>query len=58
MSDIVNRSYYNPEYHRDYYQKNKQKIIERAKERWAKMSDKEREEYYEGLKKQRRKLKK
>lgn len=58
LDSIVNKSYYNSDYAKDYYQKNKNKIIERAKNRWANLSDKEKREYYEDRKQQRRKLKK
>ena len=54
INSIVNKSYYNAEYAKEYYNKNKDKIIERAKKRWAELSDKEKEEYYEGRKRKRR----
>ena len=57
INSIVNKSYYNAEYAKEYYTKNKEKIIERAKKRWADLSEAEKEEYYEG-RKRKRKLKK
>ena len=57
INKVVNKSYYNSKYAKEYYQKNKETILNRSKKRWADMTDFEKQEYYEE-RKQKRKLKK
>ena len=45
--------YYKPDYHKQYYEANKQKRIAYAKARWARLTNEEKQEYYENRKIQR-----
>ena len=57
IDSMVNKSYYKPKYAKEYYQKKKEAIIKRSKDRWANMTDEEKELYYKRRKEQRKKSK-